>query len=212
MDADKAAENLTVIRQLMERPIRYSTMSGLSGILAGLAALGGVATDAWVCNNNMPADAMWINMFVWGGVFMTAFTCSVVLTHIRERKQGMPFWSPVKRRILSTILPPFVCGIGLTFAIMHRWSTGDGPNQWGLVPPIWMTFYGVTLWQIGRFSATELRVMGLAFMLAGLITACRYQYSIPGLTPGTAPYWTLGITFGGFHIVYGIIVWIRHGG
>ena len=211
MDADKAAENLTVIRQLMERPIRYSTMSGLSGILAGCAALGGVAADAWV-TYNLPDDALWINMLIWAGVFITAFTCSAVLTYIRERKQGMPFWSPVKRRILMTILPPFVAGIGLTLAIIHRWQTGDGPNQWGLVPPIWMTFYGVALWQIGLFSAGELRAMGIAFILAGLVTACEYQYTIPGLEQGTAPYWTLGITFGGFHIVYGIIVWIRHGG
>ena len=49
-------------------------------------------------------------------------------------------------------------------------------------------------------------------LLAGLVAACCFQYTIPGLTPGTAPYWTLGITFGGFHIVYGTIVWIRHGG
>jgi len=211
MDADKAAENLTIIRQLMERPIRYSTMSGLSGILAGCAALGGVAADAWV-SDNLPNDALWINMLVWAGVFITAFTSSAVLTYIRERKQGMPFWSPIKRRILMTILPPFVAGVGLTLAIMHRWQTGDGPNQWGLVPPIWMLFYGVALWQIGLFSAIELRAMGVAFILAGLITAYRYQYTIPGLQPGSAPYWTLGITFGGFHIVYGIIVWIRHGG
>jgi len=211
MDADKAAENLKVIRQLMERPIRYSTMSGLSGILAGCAALAGVTADSWV-TNNCGDQAIWINMLVWAGVFLTAFGCSAVLTYIRERKQDMPFWSPIKRRILSTILPPFVAGVGLTLAIMHRWYTNDGPNQWGLIPAIWMTFYGVTLWQIGTFSIGELRAMGVAFILAGLVTACEYQADIPGLEPGTAPYWTLGIAFGGFHIVYGIIVWIRHGG
>ncbi|MDP6046884.1 MAG: hypothetical protein QGH94_16315 [Phycisphaerae bacterium] len=211
MNADKAAENLTVIRQLMERPIRYSTMSGLSGILAGCAALGGVAADWWV-SHNLPDDALWINALVWAGVFLTAFMSSAVLTYIRERKQGMPFWSPIKRRILMTILPPFVAGVGLTAGIMYRWSVGQGPNQWGLIPPIWMTFYGVALWQIGLFSAGELRAMGVAFILAGLVTACQYQHTIPGLEPGTAPYWTLGITFGGFHIIYGIIVWIRHGG
>jgi hypothetical protein len=212
MDADKAAENLTVIRQLMERPIRYSTMSGLSGILAGCAALGGVAADAWVSDNLPPGEALWINLLIWTGVFLTAFACSAVLTYIRERKQGMPFWSPIKRRILMTILPPFVAGVGVTLAIVYRSCTGDGPNQWGLIPPIWMLFYGVALWQIGLFSAVELRAMGVAFILAGLITACCFQYTIPGLHPGTAPYWTLGITFGGFHIVYGTIVWIRHGG
>ena len=215
MDADKAAENLTVIRQLMERPIRYSTMSGLSGILAGCAALGGVAADAWVSHNLPREDAFWINLLIWAGVFLTAFTSSAVLTYIRERKQGMPFWSPIKRRILMTILPPFVAGIGLTFglvvSIFHplQFSVASGL---GLFPSIWMLFYGVTLWQIGTFSVGELRAMGIAFILAGLITAWHFQYMIPGMEPRATTYWTMGITFGGFHIVYGIIVWIRHGG
>ncbi len=34
MDSDRAAQEIRIIRQLMERPVRYSTMSGLSGILA----------------------------------------------------------------------------------------------------------------------------------------------------------------------------------
>jgi len=212
MDADKAAENLTVIRQLMERPIRYSTMSGLSGILAGLAAIGGVVADAWVSDNLAPEDASLAIILIWAGVFLTAFACSAVLTYIRERKQGMPFWSPIKRRILITILPPFIAGVGLTFAIVHSWSLHETYDQWGLIPPIWMLFYGVTLWQIGTFSAIELRAMGIAFILAGLITAWDYQYQIPGSGSAMTAYWALGITFGGFHIIYGIVVWIRHGG
>ena len=212
MNADKAAENLAAIRQLMERPIRYSTMSGLSGIFAGGAALAGLAVDSQVCANYRPREAMWMNMIVWAGVFVAALMCSAVLTHVRERRQGMPFWSPIKRRILMTILAPFICGVGLTAAIMYRWYIGEGPNQWGLIPALWMTFYGVALWQVGSFSIGELRAMAVAFILAGLLTAWRYQYAIPGAEPGTAPYWTLGVTFGGFHIVYGVAVWIRHGG
>ena len=26
------------------------------------------------------------------------------------------------------------------------------------------------------------------------------------------PYLILGVTFGGYHLVYGVVVWIRHGG
>ncbi len=212
MNADKAAENLAAIRQLMERPIRYSTMSGLSGIFAGFAALVGVAVDRHVYIHYPVHQAIWINIFVWAGVFVAAFTCSAVLTYIRERRQGMPFWSPIKRRILMTILTPFICGVGLTAAIMCRRYIGDGPNQWGLIPAICMTFYGVALWQVGSFSIGELRVMAVAFILAGLVSGCFFQYTIPGLKEGTAPSWALGITFGGFHIIYGLVVWIRHGG
>ena len=205
MDADKAAAELKVIRRLMQRPVRYSTMSGLSGIFAGCAALAGVLADSLVTSRyaSDPAKAVKINMGVWAGVFLAAFASAVILTRLREVKQGMPFWSDIKRRILLTILPPFVAGAGLALAIVYRASIGEGPDMWGLIPAVWMLFYGVALWQLGMFSPIEVRLLGVAFVLAGLAAAALLH---------ACPYWTLGATFGGFHIVYGIAVCIRHGG
>jgi len=203
MDTEKAAEELRVIRQLMERPVRCSTMSGLSGILAGCAALAGVLADWHVSRTYSPYRAVKINMAVWAGVFAVAFVAAIVLTRLREVKRGMPSWSRVKRRILVTILPPFVAGVGLTAAIAYRWWIGQGPNMWGLIPAVWMLFYGLALWQVGLFSPVEVRLLGVLFLLAGLATAALFH---------SHPYWSLGVTFGGFHIVYGVVVWIRHGG
>ena len=203
MDADKAAQELKVIRQLMQRPVRYSTMSGLSGIFAGIAALAGVLADWCISETYGPKMAVPVNVAVWAGVFAAAFLAATVLTRLREIKQGMPFWSDVKRRILQTIGPPFLAAIGLTGAIAYRSWVGVGPNMWGLIPAIWMLFYGVTLWQLGLFSPIDVRLLGAAFLLAGLVAAVGSH---------THPYWAMGITFGGFHIVYGIAVWVRHGG
>ena len=203
MKPEKAAENLAVIRQLMERPVRYSTMSGPAGILAGLAALGGLAADKYFWSLHSAETALWINMCVWAGVFMVALAGVLVLTRLREIPQGMPWWSPVKRRILTTVLPPFVAGVGLTLAIAYRWYVADGPNQWGLIPAVWMLFYGVACWQVGEFSILEIRIMGVAFLVAGLIVGAFFH---------NAPHLTIGLTFGGFHVVYGVAVWIRHGG
>lgn len=205
MDANRAADELKAIRELMERPVRYSTMSGLSGVLAGLASLAGVFADLYVSGRyaDRPAEAVRINMGIWAGVFLAAFAAATVPTRLRERKRGMPFWSRIKKQILLTILPPFVGGVGLTAAIVCRWWIGDGPNMWGLIPAIWMLFYGLALWQVGLFSPAEIRVLAVAFLLAGLAAAALFH---------TYPYWAMGLTFGGFHIVYGVVVWIRHGG
>ena len=203
MDTERAAEELKVIRQLMERPIRYSTMSGLSAILAGCAVLAGLAIHSKIFQSNEPHMAVWINACVWAGVFTVALAGVLGLTRIRERRLGMPFWSGVKKRILLTVLPSFVAGVGLTMAIVYRRYIGDGPDEWGLIPAVWMLFYGVALWQVGDLSIVEVRVMGVAFIVAGLICGALSQFS---------SYWTLGITFGGFHIVYGVIVRVRHGG
>lgn len=205
MDHEKASEELKVIRQLMERPIRYSTMSGLSGIWAGCAALAGVFADSYFsfrCNQGAVA-AFCVNALIWGGVFAMAFAGTIVLTRLREVKQGMPAWSAIKKRILLTIGPPFVAGAGLTFAIACPWSLGRGAAQWELIPAIWMLFYGVTLWQLGLFSTVEIRTLGWAFIVAGLLSAALLRNS---------PYLTMGATFGGFHVLYGVVVVLRHGG
>jgi FtsH-binding integral membrane protein len=205
MDPEKAAEELKVIRQLMERPVRYSTQSGLSGVLAGTAALAGVAVDYAASSHLPPRQAFWINLVTWGTVFLVALAAVCVCTRLRERKQGMPLWSSLKARILRTIAPPFVLGMGLTLAIVFRRYFGHGPNQWGMVAAIWMAFYGLALWQMGEFSVPEVRQLGAAFMLAAVPAAAFFQ-------PYPWPYLTLGVTFGGFHIVYGVVVWVRHGG
>jgi len=206
MEPDRASRQLAAIRELMERPVRYSTQSGLSGIIAGAAAVAGCFADSAISNAYAyePATAVGINMIVWAGVFAAAFAGATICTRLRERKQGMPFWSNVKKRILRTILPPFVAGVGLTAAIVYRhFAYPLGPNLWGLIPAVWMLFYGVALWQVGQFSVPEVRALAVAFLLAGL--ACAGELH-------TWPYVTLGVTFGGFHIVYGVVVWLRHGG
>jgi len=212
MDKERAVEELKVIRQLMERPIRYSTMSGLSGVLAGCVALAGLFADAMVCSAFGIGTAMWMNMCVWACVFLVTLSAVLGLTRFREVRQGMPFWSPIKRKILMTIMPAFVAGAGLTAAIVFRWYSSDGPNEFGLVAPIWMLFYGVACWQVGELSVPEVRVLGAAFILAGLLSAAFFQATIPGLPYLTAPYWTLGASFGGFHIIYGLFVWAKYGG
>ena len=204
MDTSKASEELKVIRELMERPIKYSTQSGLAGIIAGLAALGGLGFDIYnsLCAKTL-VEAIWWNMLVWLGVLVVAIAGVLIMTRIREKKRGMPLWSNVKTRILRTILPPFVAGVGLTFAIIYQWYRTGDDFQWYLIPAIWMLFYGVACWQVGEFSVPEIRVLGIAFILAGLCTAMFFQ---------TRPYMALGITFGGFHLIYGTIVSLRHGG
>ncbi len=203
MNPDKAAAELKIIRQLMERPIRYSAMSGLSGVLAGAAALAGLALDWHISRTRSEVEAFWFNLVVWGCVFLAAFASATLLTHLRERRQHVPFWTQMKWRILRTILPPFVGGAGLTAIIALRWYAGIGPNQWGLIPAIWMLFYGVACWQVAEFSIVELRLMSVAFIVLGLLSAGFFQNS---------PYVMLGVSFGGVHVAYGIAVWARYGG
>lgn len=203
MDPDKAAANLQVIRQLMERPVRYSTQSGLAAILAGVIALAGLWADSYFYSRyGMTHEAFWINLRVWGCVFLLALAGTLGLTRLRELRQGMPFWTPAKRKLLVTVLAPFVAGVGFTAAVAWNWwSTGQW-EQIGLVFPAWMLFYGLACWQVSQYSTREIGLLGAAFVLAGLVSAAFFQ---------GYPYLTLGVSFGGFHIVYGIGALIKYG-
>ena len=202
MDPDKAARNLQVIRQLMERPVRYSTQSGMSAVLAGCVALTGTWANAFLVGRGRPGPLV-VGMGLWGCVFLISLAGTLGLTRLREIRQGMPFWTPAKRKLLLTVLGPFVACVGLTVAIVCNTVLTGSFAQCGLMFPCWMLFYGVACWQVSQYSTREIGILGAAFIVAGLASAAFLQ---------EYPYWTMSATFGGYHIVYGIYAWIRYGG
>lgn len=209
IDKAKAEENLAVIRELMERPVRYTAHSGLAGIFAGVIALCGIVLDVWAWQNAWTIEEGIINcMFVWLGVLVASVFSIGLLTHIRETQQGIPHWSKLKMRMFKALILPFIAGAGLSCILVLSWFKANAVeqvvfSQGILVPAIWMLFYGIGCWQMGEFSIIEMRLMGAAFVVAGLVCAVLCQHS---------PYQALAITFGGFHIVYGVVTWARHGG
>ena len=207
MDAEKAAEELKIIRRLMERPIRCSVQSGLSGLIAGVAGLAATLADDAIsaaCQDDTHLAAA-LCLTIWAATFVVTFVSVLLVAFVRERGRGMPFWTNVKVRILRTILPPFAVAVGLTTAIVWRWFHDIPANQWGMIWPIWMACYGLACWQVGEFSIAETRWMGVAFIATSIVHAFFLQAN-PDV------YWSLGISFGGFHIIYGLVVWVRHGG
>jgi len=201
MYTEKASQQLSVIRELKERPVRYTTMSGAAGVFAGATALVGLWVDDFVWHSLPARQAMPMEVAVWGAVFLVALAGTIVLTRLRERKMGLPFWTYARKRVLRVIVPPFVAVLGLTLAILARWYAGQD-NFWGMIPPLWMACYGLACCQVSEFSLGELRVLGAAFLVSAVAAVFLPEW----------PYATLGVTFGGYHIVYGVVVWIRHGG
>ena len=66
-----------------------------------------------------------------------------------------------------------------------------------------MLFYGLALISASTISLRELFVMGIGFIIAGIVTMF-------ALTDH--PMLMMGISFGGFHLIYGVYMWVRHGG
>lgn len=209
MTPEQAAEHLRVIRQLMERPVRHTTRSGLAGIVAGLLALAGSAATwellppkaEWgppqmFFGSSPPQSAVWSVALVWLAVLLIAATVDVLITWRRARERQETWWRGAQLQTAMAIVPGFVLAAFFTYL----WS---GWNAYELIPFGWMIGYGMALWTVGMFSITEVKILGAAFLLAGWLGM---------FTLADYPVAALAATFGGFHLVYGAVVWTRHGG
>ena len=209
MTPQQAAEHLRVIRQLMERPVRHTTRSGLAGIVAGVLALVGSAATWWL----LPAVSEWGSLktlfgsspheaavlrgaLIWLVVFLAAATADVLITWWRSRERREAWWRRAQLQTAMAIVPGFVLAAFFTYL----WSVWQA---WELIPFGWMIGYGMALWTVGMFSITEVKLLGVAFLVSGWLG----MFSLADY-----PVASLAATFGGYHLVYGLVVLKRHGG
>jgi len=197
---EEARENLRVIRQTMERSTKYSTLSGLSGVLIGLAAIAGVAVTHQLLDQQrlagQPLHSAYPTLgLLWLAVLALAVGIEFACNKRRASRIGKRVASPLGAHILIAALPAFLSAAALTvFFAQH----GLVPFVWG----IWMLTYGLAICAVGLFSVRPVTYLGAAFVLAGTLTL---------LLPVQYALLMMGVTFGGFHIVYGVLMARKHG-
>lgn len=196
-DSDKALEHLQVIRGLMEKATVYRAVSVPTALMSGGLALvvSGIlfALDTSVTTANMVS--------AWLGAFLVVNLFHHGLIWKTAQKEGDLYLSSGLRMALKALLPPiFVGGIlGL--------SLGYGPAADSVgTSLVWVTFYGLALMATNGFSPRSLRVLGLAFTLAGsLLLALHWLDSgslVSSMSPQRVSALIMGVTFGLFHLIY----------
>ncbi len=208
---EEARENLRVIRQTMERSTKYSTLSGLSGVLIGLVAIAGVAATQRIVGHifSYEGDTASVNRemladrhtqlaqlgAVWAMVLVIAVAIDFIANKRRASRVGKQVFSPLGAHIVLAALPGFFAGGALTaFFVMHNLLF----SIWG----VWMLCYGLAICAVGLFSIKPVSALGGAFVLAGAVTL---------LLPPAAQLPMMALTFGGFHIGYGVLMARKHG-
>ena len=211
-------DTLKDIKRMMERSSRFISLSGLSGIAAGVCALVG----AWLANNVIHNDSRFGNsselrelrrahndslengagwqtylnnslIQIALGVLIAALVFGFLFTYLRSRKTNTPIWGVTAKRLLINVsIPMIVGGIFLLKLI-------DSEN-YGLIAPGCLIFYGLGLLNASKYTLPEIRYLGYAQILLGIINL---QMIGNGLL-----FWALG--FGVLHIVYGVFMWWKY--
>jgi hypothetical protein len=186
---DRAMDNLRFIRETMERSASFTAVSGRGGVVMGLVAL-----LAAMLSRNDAGSTTWVA--IWMIAAALSLGLALLLVARKARDAGLTLLSGPGRKFAWNVTPPLVVGGLLTVALLRAGATE-------LLPATWLLLYGTGVVTGGAFSVRIVPLMGLAFMALGTAAL----FTSPRL--GNA---FMAVGFGGLHIVFGAIIWRKHGG
>ncbi len=202
MKQDDAFEkDLASIHQLMERSVKFVSLSGLSGILAGTYALVGVG----LAYGYYPALApggdyrMADRAAVWplAGIALVVLVASLAtglwLSARKARRNGVSVWGVTGRRLFVNLSIPLVTGGCFCVICLMQ-------GQLELVASATLIFYGLALINASPNLYDEVRYLGLSEIGLGLLSMVIPGYSLL--------FWAAG--FGVLHIVYGTLMYRKY--
>ncbi len=194
---------LSSIRDLMERSSKFISLSGLSGVLAGVYALAGAAVGYWLISNppvGEPGGSYMDEPLIFWQLFMIAlavlvfsiFTaCWLTMKNARAKKENA--WNPVSRRLLASIAVPLLTG-GLFILIML--AKGD----YTMIAAACLIFYGLALVAGSHYTYSDVKWLGIFEILLGLVALALPLYGLV--------IWAVG--FGILNILYGSIMHFKY--
>jgi len=202
-------EALTEIRDLMNRSSRFLSLSGLSGVFAGVFALAGAAV-AWFYMRDVffhfplyaPVEVLTsegISEFYLffaldaGGVLFLSLLSGWIFSKRKARRAGIPFWDHTAWRALLNLAIPLAAGAIFCFALLMH-------GVIGFIAPATLIFYGMALLNASKYTLNDIRYLGISEIALGLLACIWVGYGII--------FWAIG--FGVLHIIYGAAMWWKY--
>jgi hypothetical protein len=182
-------DNLRFIRRAMESSAAFTSVPGWGGICVGLSALvaAGLASH--------PAfAARWLT--IWVADALVALVVGSLFMALKARVLGEKLHSGIGRRFLLGLSPPLLAAAVLT-AVLYQTGAVE------VIPGMWLLLYGSGVVTGGTFSVRPVPIMGLCFMVLGVIALVAPFSWANGL---------LALGFGGLHLLFGGIIARRYGG
>jgi hypothetical protein len=193
---------LSSIRNLMERSSKFISLSGLSGVLAGVYALigaglaymlikdyGGTDVYDFVKDATILAQLCTIAVVVLVLSILTAWW----LTVRNARNKQEQVWNPVSKRLLVAMAIPLFTGGFIIIILLLK-------GEYSAVASACLIFYGLSLAAASQFTYNEVKWLGICEVILGLLALI-----IPG--QGLL-FWTLGFSL--LHILYGGIMHFKY--
>jgi hypothetical protein len=197
--------NLAEIRSLMEKSSTFISLSGLSGMSAGII---GLVTAVYVYlrfeSLFSPGGSYTVEpAFSYGTVtsliviavivLILTFGAAIFFTSRKAKKKGLPVWNSSAKRLVVNLFIPLAAGGVFCLILLYH-------GIYGLIAPAMLLFYGLALLNASKYTLNDIKYLGISELTLGLIAAFWFQYSFL--------LWALG--FGVLNIIYGIMMYIKY--
>jgi hypothetical protein len=198
-------DELASIRSLMERSSKFISLSGLSGILAGIYALigAGMAYYLIYITSQSPDNSFLHHLdrgllvaSLLGIAFLVLFASvvtGIVLTTRKAKRNNQPVWGKTSRALAYYMAVPLISGGLFILILLLR-------GYYGIISPMSLIFYGLALISASNFTFTDVKYLGILEIILGLISACLPGYGLL--------FWAIG--FGVLHIIYGSMMYFKY--
>lgn len=203
-EVNEYQQDIASIRSIMERSVKFVSLSGLSGVLAGIYALVGSTAAYFVIyyphvpfgfrSYYIDEASTIIKLFAIALMVLLASLLTGYLMSARKAKKlGLTVWNSTSRQLVVDLLIPLAAG-GLFIVILAL------KGYFVLISSVCLLFYGLALINASGRTFKEIKYLGIFEILLGLTSA---------LLPGFGLiFWSIG--FGVLHIIYGILMHYRY--
>ncbi|MDQ6472155.1 hypothetical protein RB619_16000 [Flavobacterium sp. LHD-80] len=200
----KHQEDLAHIRSMMERSSRFISLSGLSGVFAGLSALiGGLyvyqlfkinGIEYFTDEHILLTGNLVSHLFLTGVVILVcAFVFGAFFTIRKSRKYNLPIWTSATKNMLFNLAVPLVSGGLFCVALIYH-------GYYGLVAPSTLIFYGLAVINAEKYTFSDIKYLGFLELILGGISLFYIGYGLI--------FWIIG--FGILHIIYGLVMFKKY--
>lgn len=208
MNTQNPLEDLKEIRKMMETSSKFLSLSGLSGISAGIIALLGSGYAAYlldIFNKKIglyylsgkideAADKLEFKLiFVALIILILAIGFGFLFTYLSAKKKGHNLFSPVSFKLAYSMGLPLAFGGAFTLAMYYH-------GIYQFIGSATLLFYGMALLNASKYVHIEIKYLAVLQMILGLLSAIFVGYSLY--------FWAFG--FGVLHIIYGSIMYFKY--
>ncbi|MGY8908944.1 MAG: hypothetical protein ACKVIG_03650 [Flavobacteriales bacterium] len=199
MSQEDYLRDISEIKTLMNKSSRFISLSGLSGILAGIYALIGAAFAYWLVSNSgreyLILDGTVFRLIILDLIIITVLSIgtAIFLTTKKAKKNNEKIWDSLTKRLLTSFIVPLLAGGIYIIIILNN-------QKYGQTGALMLLFYGLALLNASKYTLGDIKYLGYTQIVLGLISA---------LYPGYG-FWFWVIGFGFMHIIYGAIMYFKY--